>query len=158
MTGARAAAVLGAALCLAGVADPADRLADPAKEARARSLFREIRCLVCQGESIDESEAPLAGDLRKRVREEVEIGMTNGQIRAWLTARYGPFVLLRPSFSLTNAVLWGAPFAVAAIGVGVLILRRRREDAGGELSGELSAEEETRIAALAPTFRTDLPT
>ncbi len=150
MTRHQILAALGAALCLAAVADPADRLRDPAKEARARALFREIRCVVCQGESIDESSAPLADDLRRLVRGQVQADRSDAAIRAYLEARYGPFVLLRPRFSPTNALLWASPFAVAVIGAGLLLFRSRR----GAPEGELSADEEARLAQL-QSDRTD---
>ncbi len=139
-------ACLGAVLCLAAVADPADRLGDPVKEARARALFREIRCLVCQGESIDESNADLAGDLRALVREQIRQGRSDRQVRVYLRARYGDFVLLRPGFSLTTALLWSSPFAVFVIGAGLLVLRRRKLGP----TAELSSEEEARLASLGP--------
>lgn len=143
---ARTAAALCAVICIGGVAaDPAARLGDPSKEARARAIFRETRCLVCQGESIDESDADLAGDLRAIVRQKIAGGASDGEVRAFLVARYGEFVLLRPPFSLPNALLWGAPFGVAAIGLGLLVLRRRSADK----PPPLSAEEEARIEALA---------
>ncbi len=144
MTFGRAAAILGAVLCLAAAADPADRLADPAKEARARTLFRETRCLVCQGESIDDSDADLAADLRRAIREHVAAGASDAQVRDFLAARYGEFVLFRPRFSLTNSLLWGAPFIVVFIGVGLLIARRRE----ASTTPPLSSAEEARIAAL----------
>jgi cytochrome c-type biogenesis protein CcmH len=80
-------------------ADPAERLPDPVQEARAREIFREVRCLVCQNESIDDSEAALAGDLRQVVRDQVKQGRSDKQIRAFLVERYGEFVLLKPPFS-----------------------------------------------------------
>ncbi len=138
------AAAIGAALCLGGAADPADRLTNPASEARARSIFRETRCLVCQGESIDDSDAPLAADLRSVVRQKVAAGATDARVRAFLVARYGEFVLLRPRLSVSNALLWGAPFAVFGIGAGVLIRRRRRQPP----TPPLSPEEEALIATL----------
>ncbi|MGI9168628.1 MAG: cytochrome c-type biogenesis protein [Caulobacteraceae bacterium] len=144
MTAARLLAVTGAILCLAAAADPADRLAEPGREARARALFRETRCLVCQGESIDDSDAALADDLRRIVRAQVRAGRTDGQIRAFLAARYGDFVLLRPPFSIANAVLWSAPFLVALLGAGLLVSRRRPPAP----PPDLSAEEEARLAAL----------
>jgi cytochrome c-type biogenesis protein CcmH len=142
-----ALSALAALTLLTGAAadDPADRLKDPAKEARARALFREIRCLVCQNESIDESDADLAEDLRRIVRERVAGGATNGQIKAFLISRYGEFVLERPTFSASNAVLWGTPFLVVAAGTAVLFLRRRR--AAPEVE-PLSAEEEAKLADL----------
>ena len=145
MSARRLCAIVGAVLCLAAAADPADRLADPAKESRARGLFQETRCLVCQGESIDDSDADLARDLRQVIRGQVAAGRNNAQVRAFLAARYGEFVLFRPTLSLTNAALWGAPFVVALLGVGILILRKRPRGGAPALSGQ----EETRIEALA---------
>ena len=83
----RLAAILGAVLCIAAASDPAERLPDPAQEARARELFREVRCLVCQNESIDDSNAELAADLRRLVREEVKAGKTDAEVRKHLTDR-----------------------------------------------------------------------
>ncbi|HEY1880623.1 MAG TPA: cytochrome c-type biogenesis protein [Caulobacteraceae bacterium] len=137
--------VIAAMLCLAAADDPAERLHDPAQEARARSLFRETRCLVCQGESIDDSDAPLAADLRRVIRQRVAADASDGQVRSFLAARYGDFVLFRPRFSWTNAVLWSAPFLVALAGVSWLVARVR---AGSQVTTELSAEEEARLAAL----------
>jgi cytochrome c-type biogenesis protein CcmH len=92
------------------------RLADPAQEARARAIFADVRCLVCQNESIDDSEADLAHDLRQIVREQVEAGKSPTEIKAFLTQRYGEFVLLTPTFSAGNLALWGAPLLVVAVG------------------------------------------
>jgi cytochrome c-type biogenesis protein CcmH len=133
-------AAVGAVLCLAAAADPADRLHDPAQEARARGLFREVRCLVCQNESIDDSEADLARDLRRIVREQIAAGRTDAQVRDYLLSRYGEFVLLKPPFSWGNAALWGAPFLVAGIGLAVLIVRRKSPAAEEVLSPEEEAE------------------
>lgn len=142
----RAAAV---ALTLALLAAPAaasaeQRLADPTQEARAHALFRQVRCVVCQNESIDDSEADLAADLRGIVRGQVAAGRTDKEIRAFLTARYGEFVLLKPRFSAGNALLWLAPFAVVGGGLAVLATRRRRP----VLEPGLTAEEQTRLATL----------
>jgi cytochrome c-type biogenesis protein CcmH len=145
----RAAAALAAALCLAAAADPGERLGDPGREARARSLFRETRCLVCQGESIDDSESDLAADLRRIIRRQIVVGRTDAQIRAFLAARYGEFVLLRPPFSPRNAILWLGPFAL--LGVGAVILAKRSRS--GTADPPLSAEEEARIAALSEQTR-----
>lgn len=142
----RSAAVALASLALmAGASEPSERLPDPAQEARARDLFKEVRCLVCQNESIDDSEAQLAGDLRRIVREQVRAGRSDAQIRAFLVQRYGEFVLLKPRFSAGNAVLWLTPVGVLTIG-GVLLvgLLRRRETA----EPELSQDEEARVARL----------
>ena len=123
-------AALASALCLAAASDPAERLQDPAQEARARALFREVRCMVCQNESIEDSEAGLAVDLRRLVRERIAAGQDDQQVRRWLVDRYGEFVLLRPAFSPANLVLWLAPLAVVVAGGLALSarLRRRPED------------------------------
>jgi cytochrome c-type biogenesis protein CcmH len=140
-----------AALLLIAAAsnDPADRLPNPAQEARARALFRDIRCLVCQNQSIDESDADLAEDLRKIVRQQIAAGRSNAEIKRYLTDRYGEFVLERPAFSLGNALLWGAPFAVVIVGGAVLILRRRRHpDKSWQDEAPLSAEEEAKLTEI----------
>ena len=122
----RLLAIAGAVFCLANAAaDPADQLKNPAQEARARTLFREIRCVVCQSESIDESDAPLAHDLRQMVRSQVAAGRSDDQIRAFLVSRYGQFVLLTPRLSLGNAILWIGPLLVVAAGAAALATRRR---------------------------------
>ncbi|PIB90961.1 cytochrome c-type biogenesis protein [Caulobacter sp. FWC2] len=146
MSRVRALLVAVAAVALMGSAsEPTERLPDPAQEARARDLFKEVRCLVCQNESIDDSEAQLAGDLRRIVREQVKAGRSDGEIRAFLVQRYGEFVLLKPRFSAGNAALWLAPVGVLLIG-GVLMvgLLRRRET----VETELSRDEEDRVAKL----------
>jgi len=132
-------------LCAAS-ADPADRLADAHQEARARALFRDVRCLVCQSESIDESDATLAHDLRQLVRQQIREGRSDDQIRAFLVSRYGEFVLLTPRASLGNAVLWAGPLAVVAGGLIVLMLRRRGRTATEP--APLTVEEEARLEKL----------
>jgi cytochrome c-type biogenesis protein CcmH len=141
------AAMFAGVLCIAAAADPADRLADPAQEARARAIFADVRCLVCQNESIDDSEAELAGDLRKVVREQVKAGRSDAEIKHFLTDRYGEFVLMTPAFSWVNLALWGGPFAVVALGAGLLVTRLRNRT--GE--AELSQEETQRVRALSQT-------
>jgi cytochrome c-type biogenesis protein CcmH len=122
----RVAFAIGAIVLLgAAAADPADRLPNPAQEARARTLFKDVRCLVCQSQSIDESDAPLARDLRQVVRAQVAQGRSDDQIRAFLVDRYGQFVLLTPQASLGNAILWVGPLLVVLGGLGVLLVRRR---------------------------------
>jgi len=143
---------LAAVACMAAASEPSERLPDPAQEARARTLFREVRCLVCQNESIDDSQAELAGDLRRIVRQEIAQGRSDREVRTFLVARYGEFVLLKPPFSLGNAALWLAPAGLLLAGGGLMValLRRRKVDSE-DLSGEaeaLSAEEELRLAAL----------
>jgi len=140
----RLALIAVAALCIGAAADPAERLDDPAQEARAREIFREVRCLVCQNEAIVDSEAELAADLRRIIREQIVAGRSDGEIRTFLVERYGEFVLFRPPFSAENALLWLAPALLLGAGAGLwILLLRRREGAA-----PLSAEEEERLAAL----------
>ncbi|HET6970790.1 MAG TPA: cytochrome c-type biogenesis protein [Phenylobacterium sp.] len=131
-----ALAALAGVLCIAAASDPADRLPDPAQEAKARAIFREVRCLVCQNESIDDSEADLARDLRQIVREQVRAGRSEAEIKRFLTDRYGEFVLLTPSFSIGNLALWIGPFLVVALGGGLLLLRLRNRMPDAELSAQ----------------------
>lgn len=141
------AAALSALCMLAAAADPADQLSNPRQEARARALFEQIRCVVCQNESIDDSEADLARDLRQTVRAQIAAGRSDEEVRRFLVQRYGEFILLRPRFSLANAAAWLAPFGIVAIGGLVLVLRAR---GGGPASDAptLSADEEARLARL----------
>jgi cytochrome c-type biogenesis protein CcmH len=138
-------AALAAIFCLAAAADPGERLADPGQEARARALFEQIRCVVCQNESIDDSEADLARDLRQTVREQIATGQSDREVRRFLVQRYGEFILLRPRFSAANAAAWLAPFLIVLVGGGVLLLRARRAPPPGET---LTPEEEARLAQL----------
>ena len=144
------AAMFAGVLCIAAAADPADRLADPAKEARARAIFADVRCLVCQNESIDDSEAELAADLRHVVREQVKAGRGDAEIKRFLTDRYGEFVLMTPAFSWLNLALWLGPFLVVVLGAGLLASRLRNRS--GET--ELSPEEAERVRALSQTDAT----
>jgi cytochrome c-type biogenesis protein CcmH len=106
--------------------EPNEVLADPALEARARALSKELRCMVCQNQSIDDSEAPLARDLRVLVREHLQAGESDRQVIDFLVARYGEFVLLRPRLSWHTALLWFGPTTILIIGAGrVLVLARR---------------------------------
>jgi cytochrome c-type biogenesis protein CcmH len=137
---------LAAVLCLgAAASDPAERLADPVKEAHARSLFRQIRCLICQNESIDESEAPIADDLRKLVRQQIVEGRSDDQIRQFLVQRFGAFVLLKPPFNLGDAPLWLAPFAIIGIGGAAIIWRSAKPL---RLEPPLTETERARLDAL----------
>ena len=135
---------LAAFACIAAASDPSERLSDPAQEARARALFREVRCLVCQNESIDDSTADHAHDLRQVVREQVAAGKSDQEIRDFLVARYGEFALLKPAFSVANAALWGAPILVLLVGGVLLMLRLRSRP----VPAALSPEEEARLAQL----------
>ncbi len=141
------AAIFAGVLCIAAAADPADRLSDPAQEARARAIFADVRCLVCQNESIDDSEAELAGDLRRVVREQVKAGRSDAEIKRFLTDRYGEFVLMTPAFSWMNLALWGGPFLVVVLGAGLLVTRLR----SGKGEAELSQEEAERVRRLSET-------
>src|SRR6185312_15686327 len=96
---------------------PDEMLKDPALESRARELSRELRCMVCQNQSIDDSEAPLARDIRILVRERLTKGDSDQQVTDYLVARYGEFVLLRPRFEWATAVLWGLPPAALLLGM-----------------------------------------
>src|SRR6187431_508912 len=109
---------------------PDEILKDPAQEARARVLSKQLRCMVCQNQSIDDSDAPLARDLRILVRERLQAGDSDRQVIDFLVSRYGEFVLLRPRLNAHTVLLWLAPFAaIVAGGVGLIVfLRRRRTD------------------------------
>jgi cytochrome c-type biogenesis protein CcmH len=137
-------AALFGVLSIAAASDPAERLADPAQEARARSLFAGVRCLVCQNESIDDSDAELAADLRRIVRDQVAAGRSDTEIKQFLTDRYGEFVLMRPAFQPANWALWLGPFAV--VGLGVLLWRRRLAARPEEAT--LTDEEAARLGRL----------
>ena len=104
---------------------PDEILPDPALEARARTISEGLRCLVCQNQSIDDSAAPLARDLRLIVRERLKAGDNDGAVRDYLVARYGDFVLLKPPFNVQTALLWTAPFLMLIAAGAVIILRRR---------------------------------
>jgi cytochrome c-type biogenesis protein CcmH len=132
---------------------PDEVLADPALEARARSLSKELRCMVCQNQSIDDSAAPLARDLRLLVRERLTGGDSDQQVLDFLVARYGEFVLLKPRFAWHNALLWLGPPGVL-VGGGLVLLwtawrrsRRGAVPAGREIE-VLSPAEEARLARL----------
>jgi cytochrome c-type biogenesis protein CcmH len=128
---------------------PDEIMSDPAKEARARDLSRELRCMVCQNQSIDDSEAPLARDLRLLVRERIAAGDTDAQVIDFLVARYGEFVLLKPRLNSHTWLLWFlTPLALATGGIALWMQGRRRVERGPETSAALSAEEEAKVAAL----------
>jgi cytochrome c-type biogenesis protein CcmH len=124
-------------------------LADPALEARARALMREIRCVVCQSQSIDESDADIAANLRNIVREQIAAGKSEGEIRDYLTARYGDFVLLKPPFKRSTLVLWLSPFVLALIALGAGFVTLRRRSAGDvKATRDLSSAERERLKQL----------
>jgi cytochrome c-type biogenesis protein CcmH len=122
-------------------------LKDPALEARARALSQQLRCMVCQNQSIDDSEAPLAHDLRVLVRERLSAGDSDQQVIDFLVSRYGEFVLLKPRFEWHTALLWIVPPGLLLIGgVALFVLARRRREPK-ELE-ELSANEQAELATL----------
>jgi cytochrome c-type biogenesis protein CcmH len=127
--------------------EPSERLADPALEARARALSQELRCLVCQNQSIDESNADLAHDLRILLRQRLVAGDTDQQVLDYLSARYGVFVLLDPPFLPTTYLLWLTPPLLVLAAGGVLMLRSRRRPPERVLPA-LTEEERARAATL----------
>jgi cytochrome c-type biogenesis protein CcmH len=129
------------------VSNPADMLPDQAQEERARALGREIRCMVCQNQSIEDSEASLARDLRLIVRERITAGDSDVQVMDFLHTRYGDFVLLKPPFAWSTALLWATPL-VAVLGGLLLILGLRRRVATTAPPAPLNEEERKRLAAL----------
>ena len=148
----RVAAALAIALLTFFIADPAravrpdEMLPDPALEARAREIGQQLRCLVCRNQSIDDSDADLAHDLRLLVRRRLVAGDSNDQVIAYIRSRYGDFVLLRPPLEIGTALLWGGPALLLLLG-GIALLRfYRRPDTSP--AAPLSPEEERRLAAL----------
>jgi cytochrome c-type biogenesis protein CcmH len=137
---------------IARAVQPDEIMADPVKEARARDLSRELRCMVCQNQSIDDSEAPLARDLRLLVRERIAAGDSDSHVIDFLVARYGEFVLLKPRFERQTLLLWLlTPLALAGGGLALWMHGRRRAKSGaGDDRSEpgLSAEEEARLRRL----------
>lgn len=140
------AALAAGLLCTAGVADdPAQRLPNPAQEARARHLFTELRCVVCQNESIDDSPAEIAGDLRQIVRAQITAGRSDQQVIDYMVQRYGEFILLKPTLTPGNLALWLTPFLAVLLGGGYLWIKSRQpavEDQG------LTEEEQKAIDAI----------
>jgi cytochrome c-type biogenesis protein CcmH len=130
--------------------EPNEMLADPALEARARAISKELRCMVCQNESIDDSQAPLAHDLRMLVRERLTAGDSDAQIVNFLVSRYGEFVLLRPPLSWHTVALWGTPPGLLLLGVIMIVVgeRRRRARPAAIAATRLSPTEESRVAEI----------
>ena len=149
----RRVALIGLLLSLAtpGAApavQPDEMLKDSALESRARDLSRELRCMVCQNQSIDDSEAPLARDLRLLVRERLTKGDSDQQVLSFLVSRYGEFVLLRPPLEWHTLLLWGLPPAALAAGtIGLFVMWRRRRSVATE-ADLLSRDEEQRLSTL----------
>ncbi len=124
---------------------PDEMLADPGLEARAREVGRELRCLVCRNQSIDDSDADLAHDLRVLVRERIKGGDSDDQVVAYVRSRYGDFVLLRPPVEIGTLLLWGGPMLILLLGGVALARFYRRRD---ETATPLSAEERRRLASI----------
>ena len=129
----------------ASALQPEERLADPLLETRARSISQEIRCLVCQNQSIDESDADLARDLRRIIRERLTAGDTDAAVKDFLVARYGDFVLLRPPFRAATLFLWLVPFAIVMWGgIAFWVISRRKTIP----PARLTPEEQPRLEIL----------
>jgi cytochrome c-type biogenesis protein CcmH len=145
----RLAALLLPALLLASpalaVSDPAELLPDRQQELRAEALGHQLRCLVCQNESVEESNADLARDLRRIIRQRVSAGDTDQQVVDWMVARYGDFVRLRPPFNAVTLVLWSAPGLALLVGLGAVLMARRRRPHPPE---PLTEAERRRLADL----------
>jgi len=135
---------------------PDEVMSDPGREARARNLSRELRCMVCQNQSIDDSEAPLARDLRLLVRERIAAGDSDAQVIDFLVSRYGEFVLLKPRFERQTLLLWLVPPFLLVVGGMMLWVQARRRATMDAQAGNppLSADEEARLAALTAGDRT----
>ena len=149
------ALVLGAHFAQADPQDPTrDKpLPDPAMETQARAFMREIRCVVCQSQSIDESDAEIAAQLRNAIREQMAAGKSPDEIRAFLVARYGDFVLFKPPFKASTLLLWTGPFVLVAVGLGIILLQRTRKStvvagATGLAPPDLSESERARVRSL----------
>jgi cytochrome c-type biogenesis protein CcmH/NrfF len=129
--------------------EPGEMLADPKLEARARNIASELRCLVCQNQSIDDSDAPLAKDLRVIVREKLKEGASDAEVRDYIVARYGDFVLLRPPFKIETLALWGAPL-IALLGGGYAIYAafKRSRRRAAEAIAPLTDSERAQLQAL----------
>jgi cytochrome c-type biogenesis protein CcmH len=124
---------------------PDEVMKDPALETRARALSGELRCLVCQNESIDDSEAPLARDIRVLIRERIGKGESNDSVRAYLVSRYGDFILLKPPFKPETLLLWLSPVLTLGLGVAAALYARRHAPSA---TPRLSEDEEARLTAL----------
>jgi cytochrome c-type biogenesis protein CcmH len=144
--------VLAAGLLSAGgahaISDPSEALKDPAQEARAVAIGKQLRCLVCQNESIEDSGADLARDLRQIVRQRVVAGDSDEQVVGWLVARYGNFVRLSPPFEWSTALLWGSPLLAVAVGGGIALFARQRRPAP---PAPLDPAEQARLESLLDT-------
>ena len=128
--------------------EPSEVLADPRLEARARALSADLRCLVCQNQSIDDSNAPLAKDLRVIVRERLSAGDSDAEVMKFLVARYGDYILLKPPLKAGTILLWGTPLGVLLAGVGWILWAGRRRRVEGAGAAPLSDVERERLARI----------
>ena len=144
-----AACVLALVLWLASpafaVSNPSEMLTDPAAEGRAENIGKQLRCMVCQNESVEESEADLARDFRKIIRARLQAGETDRQVMDWMTARYGSFIRLRPPFNALTAGLWASPVLALGVGLGFVLLSRLRR---GQAPAPLTEAERTTLEKL----------
>ena len=142
-------ALLLAAAGAARAVEPSEMLKDPVLEARARAISKDLRCLVCQNQSIDDSNADLAHDLRVLVRQRLEAGDSDQQVKAYLVARYGDFILLDPPFKAKTLLLWAGPGLLLVLGGGALFVAyRRRRSSDVPPPAPLSEAEQKRLAQL----------
>lgn len=140
--------LLGALLVpMARAVEPDEMLPDPKQEARARALTKDLRCVVCQNQSVDDSDAPLAKDIRVLVREQISQGRSDQEVIDFIVARYGKFVLLNPPLEGDTALIWIGPFAVFFIGLGMAIYFIRRPGPAATPAQPLSDAEERDLAA-----------
>ncbi len=128
--------------------EPSEVLADPKLEARARALSADLRCLVCQNQSIDDSNAPLAKDLRLLVRERLKAGDSDRQVMDYLVARYGDFILLKPPLNAGTMIIWSVPFLVLLLGAGAVFLLARRRRADIATAPALEPDEVAKLSAI----------
>jgi cytochrome c-type biogenesis protein CcmH len=144
-----AALALGTALIAAPTAfavEPGEMLSDPQLEKRARTISAELRCLVCQNQSIDDSDAPLAGDLRRLVRERIKANDSDSQVLDYIVSRYGEFVLLKPRFELSTLLLWLTPLLVLLGGIALAV--RTTRPSHPAVTGPMSELEKAKLAEI----------
>lgn len=142
-------AMMGLAAASALAVEPSERLADPVLETRARAISGELRCLVCQNQSIDDSNADLAHDLRVLIRERLSAGDSDAQVLQFMVRRYGDFILLRPPVQPDTYLLWFGPFGVLALGaLGAALYLRRSGTAPQQAPAPLSPDERRRLDKL----------
>jgi cytochrome c-type biogenesis protein CcmH len=127
---------------------PSEMLSDPQLEGRARALSAELRCMVCQNQSIDDSDAPLAHDIRVLIRERIAAGQSDEAVKAFLVSRYGDFILLRPPLKMTTWLLWAGPPLILLFGAAFVFTSLRRRQGQALSPPPLDSAEERRLSAL----------